>query len=190
MKIVILNGGPRKEGSTAMLLNDLKKGVEEGSSVEWIDVYDLNVTPCRGCLGCRPDKECALKEDDAHRVGRKIKEADALVIGCPTYTGNITGPLKTLFDRVLTSIEVLPENSFPTPINKGRKAAIVVTSACPAPFHKQKNQSWGTVNSIKAFLKAGGYDIRGTVNLPGANLVKKVNVRYIQKARKLGRELS
>jgi len=36
-------------------------------------------------MKCRPDGECSLPEDDAHRVGRKIKEADGLIVGTPTY---------------------------------------------------------------------------------------------------------
>lgn len=190
MKTVILNASPRRKGSTARLLDEVRAGLKGGGEVEWIDVNNLQMAPCKACLGCRPDRECVLKEDDAHRIGRKIKKADVLVIGSPNYVGNITGPLKTLFDRVLTSIEVLPPGGMPSPIIKGRKSAIITSCGCPFPFSMLKSQSWGTINSIKTFLKAGGYDIKGILNLPFAAPEREINESYLKRARRIGAGIS
>ena len=138
MKVLILNGSPRKKGTTATLLHALADGASGagalpgGKEIEWIDVCNLEIKPCRGCLRCRPAGDCILPEDDAHRVGRLIHETDALVVGTPTYWGNMSGPLKTLFDRLVPAFEFFGEG-LPKPVQKGKRAAIVVTSAAPWP---------------------------------------------------------
>ena len=90
MKILVLNGSPRKKGAVATLLNSIAEGARERHEVEWIDVYDLKMKPCIACMKCRPDGECVLPEDDAHVVGRKIKEAHGLIVGTPTHWGNMS----------------------------------------------------------------------------------------------------
>jgi multimeric flavodoxin WrbA len=47
-------------------------------------------------MACREKETCILPEDDAHIVGKKIQDADALVIGTPTHWGNMCAPLKLL----------------------------------------------------------------------------------------------
>ena len=105
MNILILNCSPRQQGYTTTILQHIREGIPQDNTIEWVDVNNLSIKPCMGCLQCRPDKECVLKEEDGHIVGRKIQAADALVIGCPTYWGNMTGPLKMLFDRLVPIFE-------------------------------------------------------------------------------------
>ena len=98
--VLVLNGSPRKGGTIFSLLEDITKGVkEEDNNVEWLNIYDLQMKPCIGCMKCRPDSECILPDDDAHTVGKKIKEVEALVVGSPTYWGNMSSQLKVLFER-------------------------------------------------------------------------------------------
>jgi multimeric flavodoxin WrbA len=80
MKILVLNGSPRKNGTVASLLAAVIKSLPAGHETEWIDVCKLNMKYCTGCMVCREKESCILPEDDAHTVGKKIKEADALVI--------------------------------------------------------------------------------------------------------------
>ena len=60
MKILILNGSPRKKGTVATLLKAVVEGINKSHEVEWIDVYDLKMKPCIACMKCRPDGECAV----------------------------------------------------------------------------------------------------------------------------------
>ena len=60
-KILILNGGPRKNNNTAKLLASAREGAASaGASVETIDLYNLNFTDCRSCLACK-NKKIALE---------------------------------------------------------------------------------------------------------------------------------
>jgi multimeric flavodoxin WrbA len=99
MKILVLNGSPKKKGTISILLASVIKDIREESDIEYLDLYDLEMRPCIACMKCRPDGACKLPADDAHRLGEKIRNADALIIGTPTHWGNMSSQLKTLFDR-------------------------------------------------------------------------------------------
>lgn len=102
--ILFLNCSPRKNGVTSSLLRVIADQVREKDKVEWIDVNKLGIKPCIGCLQCRPDKECCLPEDDGHRIGKMITQADVLILGIPTYWGNIPGPRLPTSGNAMASI--------------------------------------------------------------------------------------
>src|SRR5512135_952449 len=167
--ILILNASPRKHGVTSSILRIIADEARAaGAEVEWVDVNSLSIRPCIGCLKCRPDKKCILPKDDAHRIGELIERCSGLVVGTPTYWGNMTGPLKLLFDRNVTALEhyVLYSMRFPKPKQKGKKAAIVTASLAPFPFNQLPSQSRGTLRTVKTMLRAAGFDITEQINVP------------------------
>lgn len=184
MKILFLNGSPRKTGNSVKILKAIERGINKEYSVDWIDVFNLTVKPCTGCFGCRPNKVCVLPEDDAQVMARKINEADVLIIGTPNYWGNMVGPLKNLFDRNVTTFEDFSTGRFAKPRQKGKKAIVVATSAAPWPFNGK-----GTVNSVIKVLKGGAYRIAGVINYGGTGLQKDVSLKVLQKAEKMGSSL-
>ncbi len=101
MKIVVLNGSPRRGGVVSQMLGHVAAHLPEQCRAEEFFVHDLQVKPCTGCMRCRTLGRCVLPEDDAHRVAELLRDADALVVGSPCYWGNMTGELKVLFDRVV-----------------------------------------------------------------------------------------
>lgn len=104
MKIIILNGSPRKNNNTAKMLKSAKEGAESnGYEVEYFDLYDLNFTGCRSCLACKLKdgrrNHCYWK-DDLSPIIDKIFESDALIIGSPIYQGNLTSQIHALMERL------------------------------------------------------------------------------------------
>jgi hypothetical protein len=162
-----------------------------GVEVEWIDVNTLSIKPCIGCLKCRPDKKCILPRDDGHRTGELIESCSGLVVGTPTYWGNMTGPLKLLFDRNVSTLEycVPYRMRFPKPRHKGKKAAIVTASAAPFPFNQLPSQSRGALRAVKTVLRAAGFDIRKQINVPLTPDPAHIGNRWLSKARNLGRSV-
>lgn len=71
-----------------------------GAEVETIDVRQLRVAPCTGCMRCRSTHSCVLPPDDSLMVLEALRRADAVVVAAPTYWGNMPGTLKLLFDRL------------------------------------------------------------------------------------------
>jgi putative NADPH-quinone reductase len=190
MKILVLNGSPRKHGAVATLMQAVVEEAGSQHEVEWVDVCELDMKPCIGCMKCRPDGECCLPEDDAHRVGRKINAADVLIVGTPTYWGNMSGQLKLLFDRIVPVFEsVRSPLAMPTPRQKGKSAVIVTACTAPWPFNFILSQSRTAVQAVKIILKYGGYRIRGVLVQTNTQLQPKASPHLLEKARSVGRKL-
>ena len=104
MKTIILNGSPRKNWNTALMLKEAQKGAESvGAETEYIDLFDLAYTGCRSCLACkRKDaKRCkCFWKDDLSPVIDRIFAADTLIIGSPIYLGDITSQVHGLIERL------------------------------------------------------------------------------------------
>jgi len=74
MKILVLNGSPKRKGTISLLLTSVIKNIREKCEIEYFNVYDLEMSPCIACMKCRPDGFCTLPVDDAHRIREKSYE--------------------------------------------------------------------------------------------------------------------
>ena len=105
-KVIILNGSPRKNWNTALVLKEAQKGAEQaGAEVEYINLVDLNFKGCMSCFACKRkgvdlNGLCAWK-DDLRPVLEKIVSADAVIIGSPIYYSYPTGMFRNLLERML-----------------------------------------------------------------------------------------
>ena len=104
MKTILLNGSPRKNWNTAMMLKEAQKGAESaGAENEYINLFDLSYTGCRSCLACKRKgaERCrCFWKDDLSPVIDRIFAADALIVGSPIYLGDITSQLRGLIERL------------------------------------------------------------------------------------------
>ena len=65
MKIIILQGSPNKNGSTAILTEEFTRGAKEaGHEVHRIDVDEFDINPCTGCVACGYEGPCVQKDDN------------------------------------------------------------------------------------------------------------------------------
>jgi multimeric flavodoxin WrbA len=192
MKILFLNASPRSNGYTYRALKCIEENLDTQETVEWVNVNNLNIKPCISCFKCRPNNECIMQEDDGHCVARQIKYADVLVIGSPTYFGNITGPLRTLIDRALTAFEEIAASGreMPIPLHKGKKAAMVTACNSPEPMCNLPNQGAGALAAIETTLKAGGYDIVGSILVSGAAALDNIPYDVKERAKEIALALS
>jgi multimeric flavodoxin WrbA len=103
MKVIAINGSPRMEkGNTSLILAPFVDGLREaGADVELFYTGKLTVKPCKGDLSCwiKTPGECFQKDDMDTILPRLIK-ADVWVFASPVYMDGVTGPLKTLIDRM------------------------------------------------------------------------------------------
>lgn len=137
MKTVILNGSPRKNWNTAMMLKEAKKGAESvGADVEYIDLFDLSYTGCRSCMACKRKGvercKCYWK-DDLSPVLDSIFAADALIIGSPIYLGDVTSQVHGLIERLHFCALSYDDysNYFTGKVNVG----IILTMNAPKPYY-------------------------------------------------------
>jgi len=189
MKILVLNGSPRKNGIVASLLRAVTERLSTEHEIEWIDVCTLNMNYCKACMVCREKETCILPEDDAHIVGKKIQEADALVIGTPTHWGNMCAPLKLLFDRNVPVFMGESPSGIPVPRQKGKCAVVVTACTTPWPFNFILPESRGAIRAVKEVLHYGGYKTVGTITKSGTKKSKEISPSLTTKARRLGNKL-
>ena len=103
MKVLLINGSPRANGNTARALKEVAdtlaaEGVE--SEIFWI-----GNKPVRGCVACcqciqKSLGRCAFDDDVANKIIEKLKDADGIVLGSPTYYGQPNGALLAVWQRV------------------------------------------------------------------------------------------
>ncbi|MDD1729864.1 MAG: flavodoxin family protein, partial [Methanospirillum sp.] len=103
-KVLAINASPHKDkGNTALILTPFLEGMKEaGADVEIIYTEDITVQSCRGdftCI-CRPSGRC-IQSDDMDWLMPKVRDADILVFASPVYADGVTGPMKTLIDRMV-----------------------------------------------------------------------------------------
>ncbi|TAL39483.1 MAG: flavodoxin family protein [Spirochaetes bacterium] len=188
MKILFINASPRKSGVTATVLAGMRAALQAHHAVEWINIRDIKIAPCTGCLGCRPDRDCVLPRDGAHHFADEARNADMIIVGAPAYWGNIPGPLKNLFDRNVTTFEYIeagPMKKLPSPRLRGKSAIFVVASGSPFPFNLMSNQAGGTIRALKTVFKAGGIKIRTVFAIGDAYRFREREERVMRKAKKI-----
>jgi putative NADPH-quinone reductase len=189
MKTLVLNGSYRKSGTVASLLKYVTEPLSVEHEIEWIDLCKLNMKYCTTCMVCREKETCILPEDDAHIVGKKIQDADVLIIGTPTHWGNMCAPLKLLFDRNVPVFMGESPKGMPQPRQKGKRAVVVTACTTPWPFNFILPESRGAIRAVREILHYGGYKIVGTIAKPGTKKSKEISPSLMAKAKRLGEKL-
>ncbi|MBI5551927.1 MAG: flavodoxin family protein [Desulfobacterales bacterium] len=102
MKVVAINGSPRKNGNTAMLIETVfAELTKEGIETEQVQLGGKKIHGCTACMKCfeNQDKRCTIDNDSLNGVVAKMLEADGIIIGSPTYFANVSTEVKALIDR-------------------------------------------------------------------------------------------
>ena len=101
MKILGIQGSPRKKGSSDFLLSSFLETAEKefGAETKKIHIVDYDIKPCIGCYVCKKEKECNIDDDLKNKVFPSIFSSDIVVISSPIYFANIPAYLKNLIDR-------------------------------------------------------------------------------------------
>ncbi|MFU2208220.1 flavodoxin family protein [Solidesulfovibrio sp. C21] len=103
MKVVAINGSPRKEGNTELLLEAvLKPLAESGWETELIRIGGKKIRGCCGCHKCwnKKDKHCIFGGADIFNdCFSQAVAADAIVLGSPVYFTDVTAEMKAFIDR-------------------------------------------------------------------------------------------
>ena len=103
MKVLAFNGSPRKGGNTEILLRAaLVPAAAAGMETGLIQVGGTGVQHCRACYLCAKNKNrrCVNDNDQINRWIEQIADADAILLGSPTYFADMTADMKAFIDRV------------------------------------------------------------------------------------------
>lgn len=103
MKVLGINGSPRKGGNTEILIRKVFEPLEAaGIETEFIQIGGKAIRGCTGCRKCveMQNKTCVITKDPVNDIIAKIIEADGLILGSPTYFADVSAEMKALIDRV------------------------------------------------------------------------------------------
>lgn len=104
MKVLLINGSPRKEGNTHVALSEAARQLEK-NGIE-TELFWIGTKPVRGCIACgkckeNADNRCVFNDDVTNEVIAKMAECDAIILGSPVYWGQPSGQLLCLQQRML-----------------------------------------------------------------------------------------
>ncbi len=105
MKVLLINGSPRKGGNTSIALAEVAQALQ-ADSIETLTIA-IGTHPMPGCIACASCKQtgrCAFHDDVYEQIRQALPDADALIIGSPTYFAGPNGSLCALLDRVFYSL--------------------------------------------------------------------------------------
>ena len=103
MKVLLINGSPRKDGNTAIALNEMIKVFEsQGIETELLHIGGKDIRGCIACGKCRQLGHCVF-DDIVVQASQKLAEADGLVVGSPVYYASANGTVVSFMDRLFYS---------------------------------------------------------------------------------------
>ena len=104
MKVLLINGSPRKEGNTFLSLSEVAATLKSnGVETQIINIGTKAVQGCIACNKCNELGKCAFNDELYNTVRESMKDADGLVIGTPVYYAAPNGSLCALLNRIFFS---------------------------------------------------------------------------------------
>ena len=147
MKMILINGSPRKNFNTAKILAKVQEGAESlGVETKTINLFDYKFQGCKSCFACKLKNSktnglCAIR-DDLRPVLEEVLAADSFVIGTPIYFGLPTGQVKSFFERLAfpnLSYEFDENGNQKKLVGKKIPTAFICTMGAPAQYYEAMN---------------------------------------------------
>ena len=103
MRVLMINGSPRKNGNTSIALAEMERIFqEEGMETQVVQVGNQNIRGCIACLSCKQKGKCVF-DDLVNQIAPQFEAADGLVIASPVYYASANGGLISFLDRLFYS---------------------------------------------------------------------------------------
>ena len=136
MKVIALNGSPRKNWNTYILLDEALKGAKsKGAEVELINLYDITYKGCISCFACKLKgnivNQCVIK-DSLYPVLQKIRESKGLILGSPIYFNCVSGEMRSLMERLF--FPYISYDKKPSSFGRKINTAFIYTMNVPESF--------------------------------------------------------
>lgn len=121
MNILVLNGSPRPNGSTAAMIQAFQEGAKS-HNVTVVNVCQKKIAGCLACEYCHTKGNgTCIQKDDMQEVYELLKQAEMLVIASPIYYHGISGQLKCAIDRFYSA-------AYPVKPPQLKKVAMILSS--------------------------------------------------------------
>lgn len=149
MNVLIINGSPRKTGSTATIANAFSEAVSDnGANVRTFILNGMrNIRGCQSCTKCWEAGRCVVKDDFARPLAEH-NWADIIVWATPVYMDDMSGALKLFTDRMFSNvkpefyIDYKPEHGRLAP---GKQFVLIQTQAAPEDMYESLFKKCATI---------------------------------------------
>ena len=104
MNICVITGSRKGNNSnTFRAIRDIIGEIEDDFNIDYINLWEKCITPCRECCLCFDTGICPLdksKGDEMASIKEKILQADYLIIGTGVFLHNINSALSVFLERI------------------------------------------------------------------------------------------
>ena len=119
MKVLLINGSPRKQGNTFLALSEVASALEKQRiTTEIVSIGTKAVQGCIACNKCGELGRCVFRDELYDTLHGKLAGADGLVVGSPVYYASANATLVALLTRLFYS----------TPFDKTMKVGAAVVA--------------------------------------------------------------
>lgn len=103
MKVLLINGSPRKNGNTTIALEEMVKVFhEENIETEIVTVGNKDIRGCIACNTCMEKGKCVF-DDLVNETAPKFEACDGLVVASPVYFASANATLVAFLTRLFYS---------------------------------------------------------------------------------------
>lgn len=179
MKITVITGSPRKNGTSNYLADEFIKGAKEnGHEVYKFDSVKSDVKNCIGCNACGMGEKPCIHKDDFVELRENLLKSDIIAFVTPIYYFGMTSTIKKVIDRFY---------SIDPQIRNGKKKAILI-SVQHAPVDEVKEPINKHYQAILGWLSMENVGIINAIGIEGVEHLKQTD--YPAQVYELGKSLS
>ena len=144
MKILVLNGSPKREKSDTMhMTRAFLDGMNETEpqDIRIIDVIDKHIEYCTGCFTCKRNGGTCIHDDDMKEILQEMLRSDLLLFRFPLYGYGMPAQLKALTDRTmpLSSMAMKKDGERYTHIGQADYSHLRYLMVCGCGFPNSKH---------------------------------------------------
>ena len=197
MKILVLNGSPKRDKSDTMqITRAFISGMDEAekNEVKIINVIDKHIEYCAGCFACMRNGGSCIHDDDMRGILEEILDSDLLIWSYPLYCYGMPAPLKALLDRTLplSSMAMQKVGDRYEHVGQADFSHLRYVMICGCGFPNSKHNFEAAVLQFKRCFPNGHTIITvpespmfnapeaAAVTVPRLELVKKAGKQYAQ----------
>ncbi len=185
MKVLCLNGSPRRDGSTVILMRQILAGLMvDAHDVRIWHLGDADIGYCTGCKTCHKSGHC-VRQDDVDLILEDLVAAELVIVASPSYWGDVTGQMKVFFDRNTPYSDTNPSaDKLAIPAGKAG-----VSVAVRAGMTERENLH--ILDSIEHYFGHLGIAPRGRLSVTGVDTVEDLHGQpdALRQAYALGEQL-
>jgi multimeric flavodoxin WrbA len=154
MRIMTLQGSPRKNGATSILLKEFEDEVVlNGHEVERVDCRELGLAGCLGCGACqkKPAVPGCVQMDGGNAFFERLATFDAVIWAAPLYFWGFPAQMKSVIDRSMCLSTGYMTGDHRS-LAEGLRVGLLLT--CGGPERSNSDEVRMTFRRFSVFLKA------------------------------------